>query len=76
MKTILMLFAMNRGYKAPMALRIASLIFLLLCGCAIIYGGVKSGYGLWIGIGAYLTIVTMIALAIIIIINFRKNRPL
>ena len=73
MKNLMMLFALNRGYKASMPLKIISMVFIILCAVAIVIAGVITGEALWLWLGLIWTIMFVIALVILIICNIRRN---
>ena len=73
MKDIIMLFALNRGHKPSMTLRIVSMAFILLCAIGAVIAGIITGNGFLLMVGIMATVTYAIILAILIIINIRKN---
>lgn len=73
MKTLMLLFAMNRGREVTVASRIGGMIFLLLCALGILFAGVINELVFLIVIGGIWTMMFAVVLAILIIRNIRKN---
>ena len=71
----IMMFLALRGRKVTMASRIAAMSFLVLLSVGILIAGAISGSPLLVFMGAIWTVMMIIALAILIFINIRRNRP-
>ncbi|GHU52498.1 hypothetical protein FACS1894132_02270 [Clostridia bacterium] len=65
---------MNRR-ETSMSSRIAGMVFLLLCSIGVIIAGVITGLSILLLLGTIGTIIDTIVLAVLIVINWRKNTP-
>jgi hypothetical protein len=68
-------FVLMNSREVSMSSRIAGVAFLLLCSVGVIIAGVATGLTILLLLGIVWTIIDAIVIAILIIINWRKNTP-
>jgi hypothetical protein len=74
LNTIIFALASNRGRQVSMASRIGGMIFLLVCAAAMLVIGLVTKLWLLVLLGGIGTVMYAVILAILIIINVRRNQ--